>query len=36
MVKTKFGGKRVTGTLDANNVTPSASETSKKKLPSKV
>jgi len=36
MVKMEFSGKKVTGTLDANNVTPSASETSKKKLPSKV
>jgi hypothetical protein len=36
MLKMEFSGKKVTGTLDANNVTPSASETSKKKLPSKV
>jgi hypothetical protein len=36
MEKTKFGGERMTGTLDASNVTPSASETSKKKSPNKV
>jgi hypothetical protein len=36
MEKTKFGGERVTSTPDASNVTPSASETSKKQLPNRV